>query len=107
MLLILALIFVGNIFSKLAKSKERNATLWVIIGIVTFFVSQLLLGVAIGIFRPAMLEDETAVNILGLCASTVGVIIVYVILYQLPDGDDGYRNKFRNDDILDDENMLQ
>jgi uncharacterized membrane protein (DUF106 family) len=52
------LIGIGSIFFKKAKAHELNRILWSIIGVGSYFVSQLIAGVIIGLFSSELLDNR-------------------------------------------------
>ena len=84
MLSIFLLIFIGTSFSKLAFDKNLNRYVWGTIGIASYFITQLIAGLIIGVTNPELLSDRGSVTIIGLITGFMGVGIAYFILHRMP-----------------------
>ena len=65
--------------------KNRNRYLWGTIGVVSYFLTQIIVGVLIGLVKPELLEDNVTINILGMVCGFIGMGVAYYILKTLPD----------------------
>jgi hypothetical protein len=84
MLGIFLLIGVAKAFYSTAFDKDRNAILWAIMGIITFYLSQFLLGAIIALTGNIESFSEMELNIYGLIAGVCCTGILYIILQRLP-----------------------
>jgi hypothetical protein len=96
----LILILVGYLFRKLAFDKNRNVYLWVILAVVTWFAAQFIGGIVAALLMgEQVLEEDSALYVIGFTSSILGVSILYMVLYSLPALDDEEPNNDPN--ILD------
>lgn len=77
-MILLIITLVG--FYQRAKKHELNAWMWVLFPILAFFGSQVILGVIIGLAQPDLLNDESALTILGLVTGIVALIIMWILM---------------------------
>jgi hypothetical protein len=81
MLGLVLLYFVGRYFNRLAKEYDKNGTLYAILGIVTYFGSQFLIGVILGVVlitsegNLGILEDNRFV--IDLLSIPVGLLAAW------------------------------
>ena len=85
MLSIFILVSAATTFARLAHDKNRNRYLWGTIGVVSYFLTQIIVGVLIGLVKPELLEDNVTINILGMVCGFIGMGVAYYILKTLPD----------------------
>jgi hypothetical protein len=85
MLSIFILISVASAFARIAHDKNRNRYLWGTIGVVSYFLSNIIAGVIIAMTRPEWLENQGVIMTLDLTSGFLGIVIAYLILKKLPD----------------------
>lgn len=78
----IALVVIGIIFYNYAKSCSINNTVWVLIGLASYFIPQVIVGVVIALVAPQMLKEEVGLNILGMAVGIIGSIITYQIMIK-------------------------
>ena len=98
MLSIFILISAATTFARLAHDKNRNRYLWGTIGVVSYFFTQIIVGVIIGLAKPELLEENLIINIIGMACGFMGIGIAYYILKTLPDPTEEVTS---NPDLLD------
>ena len=85
MLTIVIFVGIASSFSRKAHDKNRNRYLWGTIGIVSYFLLQVLAGIIMALIDPKLLENQVIVTIAGLVTGFAGVGLAYYILHKLPD----------------------
>ncbi len=76
----IVLIIIGVVFYNFAKSNKINKAAWVIIGLVSYFVPQLLVGIVIGFTAPQMINERGALTIIGIAVGLIGAVIAYQVM---------------------------
>jgi hypothetical protein len=86
-LLVLVFALISATFGKTASNKGRNKTAWIAIGIASYFGAQLIAGMLIAIDSPDKLTniDFGSEVAIGLVSGGIGLMIAYIVLWQLPD----------------------
>ena len=100
-LLILLVVGLFSAFYKLADSHDRNGWIYGGIGPVTWFGTQFIAGILIGITAPQLLSDSMNVLIIGMGTGLVGTIVCYMLIKSHFDKNPKKSNKYKNEDILD------
>ncbi len=85
MLSIFILVSAATTFARLAHDKNRNRYLWGTIGVASYFLTQIIVGILIGLVKPELLEENRTINIIGIACGFMGIGIAYYILKTLPD----------------------
>lgn len=85
MLSIFILVSAATTFARLAHDKNRNRYLWGTIGVVSYFLTQIIVGIVIGLINPELLQETVFINITGVACGFMGIGIAYYILKTLPD----------------------
>ena len=106
MLGILLIFFIGRYFYNLALKYDKNAWLYAIIGVVTYYGSGLVVGFAIAIlalvFEWEDILDEGNTLLLNLLSIPVGILGCYIVYYFLEKNFKG-QTKDHNPNTLDEE----
>lgn len=76
----IVLIIIGVLFYNYANSNNINKVLWVIVGLLSYFVPQLIVGVIIGLIAPQMVNDTVSLTIIGIAVGIIGAIIAYQVM---------------------------
>jgi peptidoglycan/LPS O-acetylase OafA/YrhL len=97
-IVIVILVSIALTFSKLAHSKNLNRYLWGFIGVISYYIAQLLAGVFIAIFSKDLKNNQEAILVIGVLAGLLGVGIAYFILQKMPDSEEIKHNR---KDLLD------
>ncbi len=84
MLSIFIMIGVAMSFARLAHDKDRNRYVWGAIGVVSYFVAQLIAGMVIGLTKPELLQNRGSLSIISIVAGLIGVGIAFFILKRMP-----------------------
>jgi ABC-type uncharacterized transport system permease subunit len=92
------LVSIALTFSNLAYSKNLNRYVWGFIGVISYYVAQLLAGIFIAFFSKNLKKDQEALFIIGILAGCLGVGIAYFILQKMPDAE---VTKHNRKDLLD------
>ena len=102
-MIVLVLLIVGLFaaFYKLADSHDRNGWIYGGIGPVTWFGTQFIAGILIGITAPQLLSDSMNVLIIGMGTGLVGTIVCYMLIKSHFDKNPKKSNRYKNEDILD------
>ena len=98
MLSIFIMIGIAISFARIAHDKNRNRFLWGIIGIISYYVTQIIAGIAIAFTYPSLQQNPGGIAAISIAAGFLGVSIAYYFLYQLPDAADENAGE---DDLLD------
>jgi uncharacterized membrane protein YfcA len=101
MLSIFIFLGIAMSFSRKAYDKDRNRYVWAAIGVVSYFLLQILAGVVIALVKPEWLDKQAIVSVVGLITGFMGVGVAYYILENLPDATE---KETENSDLLDDFN---
>jgi len=84
MLGILLIYWLGKYFYQLAEKYDQNKWLYTILGIVVYYVSQLIFGLILGIFNElfgwGINFDNFAINLLGI---PIGLLVSYLFYLLL------------------------
>jgi Na+/proline symporter len=97
-IVIIILVSIALTFSNLAHSKNLNRYLWGFIGIISYYIAQLLAGVLIVLFSKDLKNNHEAMSVIGILAGLLGVAIAYFILHKMPDAEEIRHNR---KDLLD------
>lgn len=101
MLGILLLVAVGFWFNKMGQNHGgAKPWVWVISGIGSYFVGQIIAGLIIGIFAPDMLDDILTLILIGLVTGFAGVFIARQLLINY--AKKNQTNK-KSPDVIDDQ----
>ncbi len=84
MLGIFILVGIATTLARKAFDKDRNRYLWGAIGVVSYYLFQLVAGIFIAFIEPEWLQNQGIVLGLGLGFGFIGVGIAYYILHKLP-----------------------
>jgi predicted Na+-dependent transporter len=76
---------IASTFSRKAFDKNRNRYVWGTIGVVSYFLLQILAGIVIALVKPEWLDEQVIVTVAGLITGFAGVGAAYYILHKLPD----------------------
>jgi uncharacterized membrane protein YeaQ/YmgE (transglycosylase-associated protein family) len=76
----IVLLVIGILFYNYAKRNNINKAVWVIVGLLSYFVPQLIVGVIIGLVAPQMVNDKGMLTIIGIAVGAIGAIIAYQIM---------------------------
>ena len=85
MLTIFIFIGIAMTFSRKAYDKDRNRYVWGTIGVVSYFLLQIIAGGIIALVKPEWLTEQAIVTVIGLVTGFAGVGVAYYILHKLPD----------------------
>jgi hypothetical protein len=88
MLSIFMLISVATTFARIAHDKDLNRYMWGTIGVLSYFIMQIIFGVVFVIFSPELVQNRGAGIILELGGGLSGVGIAYYILKKMPNPND-------------------
>lgn len=103
MLGILILIGIGFWFSKMAQNHGgAKPWVWVVSGIGSYFLGQLIAGFIIGLVAPQMLDEMLTLILVGLITGILGVFVARQILITHAKNNGGKKPSSPN--ILDDQN---
>jgi peptidoglycan/LPS O-acetylase OafA/YrhL len=97
-IVIVLLVSIALTFSNLAHSKNLNRYVWGFIGVISYYVAQLLAGIFIAFFSKNLKTNQEALFIIGILAGCLGVGIAYFTLQKMPDAEDTRHNR---KDLLD------
>jgi ABC-type transport system involved in multi-copper enzyme maturation permease subunit len=97
-IVIIILVSIALIFSNLAHSKNLNRYVWGFIGVISYYVAQLLAGIFIAFFSKSLKNNQEALFIIGILAGCLGVGIAYFILLRMPNVEETQHNR---KDLLD------
>ncbi len=78
----IALVVVGIVFYNYAKKCSINNTVWVLIGLASYFIPQVIVGVLILLMAPQMVNDRGMLTIIGIASGILGSIIAYQIMVK-------------------------
>ncbi|MEO9532973.1 MAG: hypothetical protein ABJG68_15575 [Crocinitomicaceae bacterium] len=95
------LIIVASLFYRSAKKRALNGALWGFLAVLTWFGSQVIAGVIIGLSNPMLLDSDAALTMWGLVASIAGSIGLFVLL-EMTAKKKSNKVKAISDDIMDD-----
>ncbi len=98
MLSIFILVGIAKIFAQLAHDKNRNSYLWGAIGVASFYLTQVIIGVIMAIVNPELLEDNLTTSAVGVICGFLGVFVTY---YVLKSQRDTTKEIVLNPDLLD------
>jgi len=98
------LVIVASLFYRTANKKMLNGILWSVLAVLTWFGSQFIAGLIIGLTNPRMLDNDGGLILWGIVASVAGTVGLYVLMEMAAkkklDQKPGH-----NDDIMDDTNF--
>jgi peptidoglycan/LPS O-acetylase OafA/YrhL len=97
-IVIIILVSIALTFSNLAHSKNLNRYLWGFIGVISYYIAQLLAGIFIAFFSSNLKNDQEALFIIGILAGCLGVGIAYFTLQKMPNAEEIRHNR---KDLLD------
>ena len=84
MLGIFLLIGIGAGFYGYANKQNMNIPwLWPILGIVSYFAMQFIVGLFIGMLSPSLLYDQGSILLIGLISGFAGVGVCFLIMMQV------------------------
>jgi hypothetical protein len=98
MLGVFILISIASTFSKIALNKNLNRYLWGAIGVVSYFLAQIIGGVVLAILNEELLNNSGAMIGINLLTGFSGVGIAYYFLQKMPDPNEVISN---DNDLLD------
>ena len=84
--LIALIYFTGKKFFELAHEYRKNCWLYAILGVASYFVISFVLGLILGVIllitndQTFLLENETAISLIGIPVSIAGVWLFYILL---------------------------
>jgi hypothetical protein len=88
MLAIFMLISVATTFARIAHDKDFNRFIWGAIGVSSYFIMQVVVGIIVIITMPKLYENTGAKIALDLGSGLLGVSIAYFILKNLHNPND-------------------
>ena len=94
----IVLLIIGVVFYNYANRNNINKGAWVLVGLASYFVPQLIAGVVIGISNPQMLNERGALTIIGIAVGAVGAIIGYQIMVNYAKKE---KQKIVDDNLID------
>ena len=95
------LIIVASLFYRSAKKRALHGALWGFLAVLTWFGSQVIAGVIIGLTNPSLLNSDASLTIWGLVASVAGSIGLFVLL-EIAAKKKSNKVKTVSDEIMDD-----
>ena len=98
MLIIFILFGIAKTFAQIAHDKNRNRYLWGTIGVLSYYLTQIIAGIIIALVIPEWLENTGIVMAINLISGFSGVGIAYFILNKLSDPTEELE---ADDDLLD------
>ena len=94
------MIGLGRVFYKFAEKNNLNKILWGILGIVGFYVAQIITGIIIAFTNPGMLEENITITIISIVTGLFGSLITWGIMNSVAKNKSKSLNS--DSDILDD-----
>jgi len=77
---VIVLIIIGIVFYNYAKSSNINQAVWVLIGLASYFVPQVIVGVVIALVAPHMVNERGMLTIIGIAVGLIGAVIAYQVM---------------------------
>lgn len=97
-IVLIILVSIATTFSNLAHLKNLNRYLWGFIGVISYYLAQLLAGISIAIFSKDLKNNHEAMMIIGILAGLLGIGLAYFTLQKMPDAEEIRHNQ---KDLLD------
>ncbi len=98
MLEIIAVIFIGKYFFKLAETYEKSKWGYAILGIVTFYATVFITGFIYAMFyissNPYATEDDISTIVITLLSIPIGLGVTYLLYYLL---EKSWKKNFTNE----------
>jgi len=94
----IVLLIIGIVFYNYANRNNINKAIWVIVGLASYFVPQLIVGVVIGLTNPQMLNERGVITIIGIAVGIVGAMIGYQIMVNYAKKE---KEKIVDDNLID------
>ena len=97
-IVLIILVSITSTFSNLAHSKNLNRYLWGFIGVISYYLAQLLAGLMIALFSDELKKSQEAISIIGILSGLLGIGLAYFILHKMPNAEE---LSFNRKDLLD------